>query len=318
MQSSTLRIAAIAGGVGGAKLTWGLSRVVEPTRLTVISNPADDETFYGLHVSPDLDTQMYTLAGLSNQDTGWGLADESFQSLDMFRRYGEDAWFSLGDLDIATHVLRTRMLHDGLSLTETTQELSRRLGVKCTLVPATDDSLRTKIVSDSGVLSLQSYFVKHECKPLALSVSYDGSESATASPAASHAIGEADAIVFCPSNPIVSIAPILAVQEIRDRIAKFEGPRVAVSPLIGGRALRGPAAKLMGELGENVSSVGVAERLTGLCDVLVIDNQDITMSDAVRNTGIAPVPRDTIMNDSDAKERLANEVLEIIKERLVG
>ena len=318
MKLSKHRVVAIAGGVGGAKLSWGLSRVVDPARLAVISNTGDDDAFYGLHVSPDLDTQMYTLAGLSNKAQGWGLADESFHSLEMFRRYGEQDWFALRDLDLATHVLRTRMLHEGLSLTQITRDLSKRLGVECDLVPATDDSLRTKIATQDGNLSLQAYFVEHKCEPVATGVSYEGSATATPSPATERALAEADAVVFCPSNPVISIAPILAVEAIRERISSFNGPRVAVSPLVGDRALRGPAAKLMSELGENVNSVGVAERLVGLCDVLVIDSEDAAMADEVRSTGVEPVVRDTIMNDDEAKERLAREVMDIIGERIGG
>ena len=313
---SALRIAALAGGVGGAKLSWGLSRVMDPARLTVISNTGDDETFYGLHVSPDLDTQMYTLAGLVHEERGWGLAGETFHAIEMFRRYGEESWFSLGDLDLATHVLRTRMLRDGLSLTQVTHDLSRRLGVPCGLAPATDDRLRTTIATRGGPLSLQSYFVEHKCEPVATGVSYEGSADAAPSPAAASAIDEADAIVFCPSNPVISIAPVLAVAGIRERVARFRGPRVAVSPLVGGRALRGPAAKLMGELGEDVSSAGVAERLAGLCDVLVIDHEDAPEADAVRARGIEPVTRATIMNDAASKERLAREVLDLIEARM--
>lgn len=302
--------------MGGAKLSWGLSRVADPARLTVISNTGDDETFYGLHVSPDLDTQMYTLAGLVDEERGWGLASETFHGIEMFRRYGEESWFSLGDLDLATHVLRTRMLRDGLSLTQVTHDLSQRLGVPCGLAPATDDRLRTTIATDGGSLSLQSYFVEHACEPVATGVSYQGSATAAPSPAAAQALDEADAIVFCPSNPVISIAPVLAVAGIRERVARFRGPRIAVSPLVGGRALRGPAAKLMRELGEDVSSAGVAKRLSGLCDVLVIDHADASEADAVRAQGIEPVTRDTIMSDAAAKERLAREVLEIVEARL--
>ena len=290
--------------------------MADPARLTVISNTGDDETFYGLHVSPDLDTQMYTLAGLVDEERGWGVAGETFHGIEMFRRYGEESWFSLGDLDLATHVLRTRMLRDGLSLTQVTHDLSRRLGVPCELVPATDDRLRTTIATAGGPLSLQSYFVEHRCEPVATGVRYEGSGDAAPSPAAARALDEADAIVFCPSNPVISIAPVLAVAGIRDRVANFRGPRVAVSPLVGGRALRGPAAKLMGELGEDVSSGGVAKRLAGLCDVLVIDHADAAEADAVRAQGIEPVTRDTIMSDAASKERLAREVLDIAEARL--
>ena len=311
-------VLALAGGFGGAKLALGLARVLSPEELTVVVNTGDDEIFHGLHVSPDLDTVMYTLASLANPETGWGLADDTFNALEMLKRYGAPTWFNLGDKDLATHIERTRLLHQGWSLSAVTQRLCHKLGVQVSVAPMSDQTICTIVETDEGDLSFQEYFVMRQCEPRIRSVRFEGIQGARLSPAFELALRSAQAVVFCPSNPIVSIGPILSVPGARDGLRAFRGPRVAVSPIVGDLALRGPAAKMFRELGEDVSCTGVARRLSGVCDVLVIDSQDAHRAREVRAAGLEPVVLDTIMETDTDKERLAREVLQIVQERLGG
>jgi LPPG:FO 2-phospho-L-lactate transferase len=306
------KIVAIAGGVGGAKLALGLTRVLAPAHLTIVVNTGDDETFHGLHVSPDLDTVTYALAGLTNQETGWGLAGDSFRTLDALERLGGETWFRLGDLDMATHLRRTELLAGGASLSEATAAIASSLGVAHAIVPMTDDPVRTVAVTDEGELAFQAYFVKRSCEPRIRSVRFDGCDAARPSPGFIAAIRSADAIVFCPSNPIVSIGPVLALPGVRDAIETFTGPRIAVSPIVGGRALKGPAAKMMAELGEEVSSVGVARRLMGVCDTLVVDTEDAAHAGKIEALGMHAVVTGTVMVGDADKERLAAEILQLV------
>ena len=316
MKGAGLRVLALAGGVGGAKLAWGLGQALPPDALTIVANTGDDDTFHGLHVSPDLDTLMYTLAGLSDPDRGWGLAGETFHTLDMLRHYGQPAWFSLGDRDFATHILRTQLLNQGKTLSEATTILAQKLGVACALAPMSDAPVRTTVHTDDGVLAMQVYFVQRRCEPAARRVSYCGAARARMSPAFAHGLATADAVVYCPSNPILSIDPIVAMGDAAEALRAFRGPRIAVSPIVGGEALRGPAAKMMAELGEEASCVGVARRLAGLCDVLVIDTADACRAADVDATGLEPIVRDTIMHTPAEKTRLAEMVCSIARERL--
>ncbi len=302
-------ILALAGGVGGAKLALGLSRVLPPESLTVVVNTGDDETFHGLHVSPDLDTVMYTLAGVSNSDMGWGLAGETFRTLDALGRYGAPTWFRLGDADLATHIRRTDLLAQGWTLSRVTHELCSRLGVRHSVAPMSDDPVRTVAITGEGELQFQEYFVHRRCEPPIVGVRFDGAESATVSPAFRSALAEADCLVFCPSNPLVSIGPILAVPGVREAITSFPGPRIAVSPIVGGQALRGPAAKMMAELGEEVSCVGVARRLRGVCDIMVIDEVDQADVSAIEALGMRAAVARTVMESEDDKTALAQAVL---------
>lgn len=309
-------IVAIAGGVGGAKLALGLSRVFSPSALTVVVNTADDDTFHGLHVSPDLDTVMYTLAGLANPETGWGLAGDTFRTMDALKRVGaQGTWFNLGDLDLATHLRRTELLRAGQPLSNVTRELARRLGVKHPIVPMTDDEVRTVVETDRGPLPFQEYFVRYLCEPRVSSIEYRGADAACPAPAFVEALRDARTLVFCPSNPILSIGPVLAISGVRDSIAHFRGLRIAVSPIVGGAAIRGPAAKIMLELGEDVSCVGVARRLHGLCDVMVIDNTDAGYAPAIADLGIRPVVTNTIMHTEEQKVELAETIVELTEIR---
>ena len=309
-------VIALVGGVGGAKLALGLSRVLPSKQLTVVVNTGDDEIFHGLHVSPDLDTVMYTLAGLANPEKGWGLADETFNALEMLKHYGAPTWFGLGDRDLATHIERTRLIREGRTLSEVTRHLCRKLGVQAAIVPMSDQPVRTIAETTEGDLAFQEYFVMRNCEPPIKGIRFEGAQHAHMAPGFEEALRTSQAIVFCPSNPFVSISPILAVHGVRNEFKTFRGVRAAVSPIIGDQALRGPAAKMFRELGEEVSCVGVARRLLGVCDVLAIDSQDAHRASDVWKVGLEPVVLDTIMETDADKERLAREVLQIVQQRL--
>jgi len=305
-------VLALAGGVGGAKLALGLTKVLEPNDLTVVVNTGDDEEFYGLHVSPDLDTVMYTLAGVSNKEMGWGLEGETFQALERLKAYGEDAWFGLGDKDLATHIRRTHMLREGSTLSDVTESLSTALGVRHPIVPMTNDPVRTIVRTDEGELAFQVYFVKMRCEPAVNGLEFRGAESAIPSPRFKDALATAKTLVFCPSNPFLSVAPILEVRGVRDAIETFKGPRIVVSPIVGGQAIKGPAAKMLEELGHNVSSIGVARQYRDLCDIFVIDEQDRKLTTAIESLGMKVEVTDTIMNTDDDKQRLAQFIMELV------
>ena len=303
------KVLALAGGVGGAKLALGLSRIIPPGQLVICVNTGDDECFHGLHVSPDLDTVMYTLAGLADPETGWGLEGDTFCALGMLHRYGADTWFNLGDRDLATHIRRTQLLRRGSTLSEVTIELCSRLGIAHDVVPMSDDPVRTMLSTDIGELAMQSYFVQHRAEPRVQQVQYVGANSAKASQGLQDAIDQASLIVFCPSNPFLSLGPIFAVSGVRERLENASALRLAVSPIIGGAAVRGPAAKIMSELGHEVSCVGVAGQYLGICDLLVIDNIDAHLGPAIQRLGMRPVSTSILMNSDEDKVALAKSVL---------
>ena len=307
------KVLALAGGVGGAKLALGLARILPPERLTIVVNTGDDEEFHGLHVSPDLDTMTYTLSGWYNQETGWGVAGDSFETLAVLKRLGSDTWFNLGDRDFAMHVRRTELLRQGMTLSQVTAELTRRLGIEHPIVPMSDRPVRTVLETDAGTLSMQEYFVKHRAGPVVRAIKYDGAADAEPSPGFQAALQSADVIVFCPSNPHLSVAPILAIPGVRDAIAGHPGCRIVVSPIVGGDAVRGPAGKIMGELGAEVSAVGVAREYQGLCDVLVLDTQDADLVQDVANEGMKAAVTGTIMQTDDDKIGLARAVLQLVE-----
>jgi LPPG:FO 2-phospho-L-lactate transferase len=257
---------------------------------------------------------MYALAGLTNRETGWGIADDSFRTLEALGRLGAETWFGLGDLDIATHIRRTELLGQGRTLSEATAEITLHLGIEHPIVPMSDDPLRTVALTDEGELAFQDYFVRHACEPKITGVRFEGGDKAWPSPGLSRALLKADAIVFCPSNPLVSIGPVLAVPGVHDEIAAFTGPRIVVSPIVGGKALKGPAAKMMAELGHEVSSVGVARYYLGLCDSLVIDTVDVSEASAVEALGMGAVVTSTVMQSDDDKDRLAREIVALAEQ----
>src|SRR4051812_10775037 len=250
-------VVVIAGGFGGARMADGFALLREDARLSVVINTGDDLELHGLHVSPDLDTVMYTLSGLANDDTGWGVRDETWSAAWMLGRYGEPTWFRLGDRDLATHIVRTRRLAEGARLTEVTAELARALEIPARLLPMTDDSVRTQVRTKDGWLEFQDYFVRRHHEDDVLELRFDGVDTARATPEAVAAIAAAAVVVIAPSNPFLSVAPILSVPGILDALHSTQAPVIAVSPIVGGEAVRGPAAQIMASLGGDASSAGV-------------------------------------------------------------
>ncbi|MEC9287637.1 MAG: 2-phospho-L-lactate transferase [Chloroflexota bacterium] len=309
MTPESRAVLAFAGGVGGAKLALGLSLCLPPGDLIVCVNTGDDEAFHGLHVSPDLDTMMYTLSGLSNKENGWGVAGDTFTALEMLGKFGADTWFNLGDRDLATHILRTQMLSEGRTLSEVTSELNKSLGVFHEIIPMSDDPVKTVLSTDEGELPMQRYFVGRRAEPIVSEVRYRGADVADASPGLHDALTKAALLVFCPSNPYLSLGPILALPEVRQRIRTFPGKRVCVSPIVGGDAVNGPAGKIMAELGKEVSCVEVAREYRDICDVLVIDSQDRALASQVEEMGVTPLVTSTIMETEEDKIALAREIL---------
>ena len=301
---------ALAGGVGGAKLAAGLQSALPPENLTVVVNTADDFRLWGLHVSPDLDTVMYTLAGIANPQTGWGIRDETFDALEMLSRYGEDVWFKLGDRDLATHVLRTARLYNGGSLTQITVSLSSALGIRASVLPMCDEPVSTRVHTPEGPLDFQDYFVRRRQEDEVLGIDLRGIGGARVTGAVSEALAEAEVVIFCPSNPIVSIGPILAVPGMTEALSASAAPKISVSPIVGGRALKGPADRMMNSLGHEVSATGVAQMYEGLVDGMVIDRTDAAEKDDIAALGMKVLVTDSVMRDEKDRERLAREVLE--------
>ncbi|HEV2093678.1 MAG TPA: 2-phospho-L-lactate transferase [Rubrobacter sp.] len=305
-----MRVCALAGGVGGAKLSAGLQDALDPGDLSVVVNTADDFDPWGLRVCPDLDTVMYTLAGVANPETGWGLADESFAFLGMLSGYGEDAWFKLGDKDLATHVLRTHKLREGGTLTGATEDLSRALGVPGRILPMCDEKVSTVLKTPAGLLEFQEYFVRRRQRDEVLGVDLRGIEAARPTGAVLEALSGADVVVFCPSNPVVSLGPILSVPGMRGALAAANAPKVAVSPIVSGKALKGPADRMLSSLGHEVSSAGVAALYGGVLDGMVIDGADEGQREKIEGLGMGVLATDAVMRGPADRGRLAREVLE--------
>jgi LPPG:FO 2-phospho-L-lactate transferase len=303
-------VTVLAGGVGGARFLQGVIDVIPPDRVVVVGNVGDDVEPHGLHVSPDLDTVLYTLTGWIDEDKGWGVRGDSDRALEQARELGADAWFWLGDLDIGLHLARTEALRRGEPLSAVTARIAERMGLPLRLIPATDDRLRTMIDTPDGEIDFQTYYVRHQHADRVTGIRFDGAELARPAPGVVEAIRDAAAIVIAPSNPLISIGPILAVTEIRSLLAARSAPCVAVSPIIRGRALRGPAAAMLESLGHEASAAGVAAIYAGLVDALVIDEQDAELAEAVERHGMRAVVADTIMRDAAARERLARTALD--------
>ena len=305
-----MKVLALAGGVGGAKLAAGLQDVLPAGDLAVVVNTADDFDLWGLHICPDLDTVMYTLAGIANPETGWGIVDESFETLNMLERYGEDTWFKLGDRDLATHILRTGRLQSGDTLTEVTAGLSGALGVESAMLPMSDDPISTVLETPDGRLEFQEYFVRRGQRDEVLGVELRGIEHARPTGAVLAAISSADAIVLCPSNPVVSIGPILALPGIREALDSSSVPKVAVSPIVGGRALKGPADRMLLSLGHEVTATGVARMYAGLVDGMVVDTVDGNERAEIEAVGMRALVTGSVMRNAGDRTRLASETLE--------
>jgi LPPG:FO 2-phospho-L-lactate transferase len=304
-----LKVCALAGGVGGAKLAAGLEAVLPLGNLAVVVNTADDFDLWGLRICPDLDTVMYTLAGIANPETGWGITDESFAALDMLARYGEDTWFKLGDRDLATHVLRTAKLRTGEPLTSIVANLSAALGVRSAILPMCDEPVATVLGTPDGPLEFQEYFVRRGQRDEVLGIELRGIEDAHPTDAVLGALDAADLVVLCPSNPVVSIGPILAVPGMREALKASRAPKVAVSPIVGGRALKGPADRMLDSLGHEVSATGVARMYGGLVEGMVIDGVDEGERHEIEALGMRALATGAIMLDAPDRARLAREVL---------
>ena len=290
-------------------MALGLARCLPPDDLVICVNTGDDETFHGLHVSPDLDTMMYTLSGLSNLETGWGLAGDTFTALEMLGKLGADTWFNLGDRDLATHIRRTQLLSDGKTLSEVTSELSRSLGVAHRVIPMSDDPVRTIVFTDEGELPMQRYFVGRRAEPKVKEVRYLGADVAAIAPGLENAIAGAGMLVLCPSNPYLSLGPILAVAGLRQKLRAFPGKKVCVSPIVGGDSVKGPAGKIMAELGKKVSCIEVAREYKDICDVFVMDIQDRALASEIEEMELTPLVTSTIMETEEDKITLAKEIL---------
>jgi LPPG:FO 2-phospho-L-lactate transferase len=302
-------IVALAGGVGGAKLAHGLAMSLPPEELTVIVNTADDFELFGLHISPDLDTVLYTLGGIANPATGWGIAGDTHNTLEAIGRYGRKLWFQLGDRDFATHILRTERLREGIGLSEVMAELAAALGVGCALLPMTNDRVATKIQTADGLLDFQDYFVARRQEDEVVDVVFEGAETAWPLESALEAIGAAELIVICPSNPIVSVGPIFAISGYLEAVKSSPAPVVAVSPIVGGKALKGPADKMLSSLGHEVSAAGVAAIYQGFVDGLVIDEVDADLAPRIEAMGIRTLITPSIMRDEADRKRLAEETV---------
>jgi LPPG:FO 2-phospho-L-lactate transferase len=305
-----LTVTALAGGVGAARFLRGLARVIDPSRLSVIVNTGDDEEFFGLHVSPDLDTVTYTLAGAVDHSKGWGLPEETFRCLTALERYYTDTWFGLGDADFATHLFRTQQLRQGKSLNDVTAAITRAWGVKTTLFPMSNDPVRTVVHTEAGALPFQEYFVKGRGEGHVKKVELRGIRTAIPAPGVCEAIRAAQLVILPPSNPIVSIGPILALPGVREALRETAAPIVAVSPLVAGKPIKGPADRLLSGLGIEVSVAGVASLYRDFLDTFVIDTQDANQRTRLEQLGLTVIVTDTIMSDVEKSVALARVTVE--------
>ena len=306
------RVTLMAGGVGGAKLAEGLAEIPEIS-LTVIGNVGDDEEFHGLWVSPDIDTMLYTLSGRVNRDQGWGLADESNRALEMLNCLGANTWMFLGDRDFGLHIYRTERLRNGDRPSDIVADISSQFGLNTKIVLPTDSRVQTRLLTDGGWLSFQEYFVRERCQPEVLELSYNGLESSKITPEAEQALMETELIVIAPSNPLVSILPILKIPGFHTVLQKATAPILAVSPLIAGKALKGPADRMLTSLNYRADAVGVAHFYENIAAYFLMDSNDVELSDEVSKLGMKPYTADILMPDLASKVRVAHEILEIYK-----
>ena len=306
-------VVALCGGIGGAKLALGLYRHLGPDRLTVVVNTGDDFEHLGLHISPDLDTVLYTLSGRNHSDTGWGRAGETWNFMAALEELGGETWFQLGDQDLALHVERTRRLRAGEPLSRITVSIAERFGLKARVLPMSEDPLRTIVHTPDGPLPFQHYFVRERSEPVVMRIEFDGAEDACAQPEALRALSDPNlqSVVICPSNPYLSVDPILAVPGLRSALAACPAPVVAISPLVGGRAVKGPTAKIMGELGIAVTAQSVCAHYKGLLDGFVLDVAD---GETAGSFGVPTLAAQTIMRTLEDRERLAQAVLEFARD----
>jgi len=305
-----VRAVALSGGVGGARFLRGLVEVLDPGELTIVGNVGDDVEVLGLHVSPDLDSILYALSGLADEERGWGRADETWNALETVASLGGESWFSLGDRDLGLHLVRTQALRAGEPLSAVTAGLAERLGLEPCLLPATDDPLRTWLDTPAGRFPFQTWFVARGHRDEVEALRYEGAATAVAAPGVVEALEDAELIVIAPSNPYVSVAPILAVAEVRAALQRRRCPAVAVSPLVGGKAVRGPADRMLAHLAGGTTPAHVAGIYTGLIDALVLDEADADGATALAGLGVRPIVTRTLMTDAAARRRLAEAALE--------
>lgn len=303
-------IAALAGGVGAARFLTGLTRLVKEEDLSVIVNTGDDIELFGLHISPDLDIVTYTLAGIVDEAKGWGLLGDTFQCLEMLKTHGFDTWFGLGDRDLATHLYRTESLKKGCTLTQITKEISCILGVKTKILPMTDNMFETRVKTSEGSIHFEEYFVRRQAKDEVLGVEFVGAIDAKPAPGVLNAILDADTVIVCPSNPVVSIGTILAVDGVRDALKRTNARVIGISPIVAGVPIKGPADKMLRGLGVEVSTYGVARLYSDFLDTFVIDTKDSGSKSRVENLGINVKVTNTVMKNLEDKVTLAKVVLE--------
>ena len=308
-------ITVLAGGVGAARFLEGLVKIVPEKEVTVIVNTGDDIQLYGLHISPDLDIIMYTLAGIVDEKKGWGIREDTFRCLELLQKYGYETWFKLGDKDLATHVHRTFLLQGGLSLSEATSRLCRSLGLKVRLLPMTNDKFETHIRIDKGIIHFQEYLVKRRAQDKVIDVLFEGAEKAQPAPGVIDSILRADKIIVCPSNPIVSIGTILSVKGVRNCLRETRARVVAISPIVGGAPIKGPADKLMRGLGLEVSAYSVASLYRDFLDAFIIDNMDRTEKERIEGLGLRAIATNTIMKSPQDKIQLARTALRSVESR---
>jgi len=305
-------ITVLTGGTGGAKFVDGLRQLLPARELTLIVNTGDDLEWWGLHVSPDLDSIMYVLAGMLSRDRGWGVDGDTFECLQALRRMGAPAWFNVGDRDLATHLMRTQLLRSGRTLTQATAEIAAALGVQSRILPMSDARVETRVATPDGELSFQEYFVRDRYRPQVRGVRFVGAEQSTPAPGVLEAISSADAVVLAPSNPITSIGPILAVPGIRKALCETQAPVAAISPIVGDAAVSGPAGALMAAQKLAVSASGVAQAYEDFLDLLIVDERDTEAAQALRQSGLQVHCARTIMTTADDKAALAATVLELV------
>ena len=303
-------VLALAGGVGGGKLARGLAAALAPEQLAIVVNTADDFCHLGLHISPDIDSMLYALADRNDPERGWGLADETWNVMAALERLGGETWFRLGDRDLATHLLRTQQLATGKSLSEATAMLARRLGIAHTVAPMSDDPVRSVVETDEGALDFQDYFVRRQCRPAFRGVTFQGAANARPSDTLRDALDRADAVVITPSNPFVSVDPILTLPGVAGALRRPRRPLVAVSPMVGGKALKGPLAKMMRERGMEPSALGVARHYGRLVDGWIVDTADRALAPSIEALGCRVRVCDTVMRTLDDKRRLAREAVQ--------
>ena len=313
-----MEIAALAGGIGASKLLAGLIRAMDPHELTIIVNTGDDIVLHGLAISPDLDIVTYSLAGMVNPETGWGFRDETFRAHDQLAAYGRPAWFNLGDRDLATHIHRTAMLRDGAALSEAAESIRLALGVQAKILPMSDQPVPTMIDTEQGRLNFQEYMVQKRAEPVVLEIEFVGIERAMPAPGVLESLERAAVIVICPSNPLISIGPILAVPGIREALRKRRDDVVAVCPIVGGKSLKGPSDQMLAQLGFDVSASGVARMYQDICETFLIDSVDASERPAIEALGMTAVVCSTVMHTLEDKERLAGEALRPFVERTAG